>query len=233
MTFPDMGMAVYGLGAALVIGLLIGLERERAKGDGSGREAAGIRTFALLALCGAVAMLIGTAAVAVAGLAVGALMFASHRATRDQDPGLTTEVAMLATFLHGIRSNATSADAGKLGGKRPFEPLSALRFMAIFAGIILLAAIVRTHLGNASIPWVLGMSGIADVHAAAASAAQLVSSGEVDLQGASLGVLTALGANTVLKCVLALARGGGGYALRLVPGVLAATATFALVLFIG
>jgi uncharacterized membrane protein (DUF4010 family) len=142
-------------------------------------------------------------------------------------------VAIAVAFLIGIRSNATSADAGKLGGKRPFEPLSALRFMAIFAGIILVAAIVRTHLGNVSIPWVLGISGIADVHAAAASAAQLVSSGEVDIQSAALGVLTALAANTALKCALALARGGGGYALRVIPGVLAATATFALVLFIG
>ena len=49
----------FGLGVSLGIGLLIGLERERSKGIGSGRRPAGIRTFTLASLLGAVAMHLG------------------------------------------------------------------------------------------------------------------------------------------------------------------------------
>ena len=41
---------VFKLGAALGIGLLIGVERERRKGSGASRAPAGIRTFAVASL---------------------------------------------------------------------------------------------------------------------------------------------------------------------------------------
>jgi uncharacterized membrane protein YhiD involved in acid resistance len=44
---------------ALGIGLLIGAERERRKGVGPGRAAAGIRTFAITSVLGAVSMRLG------------------------------------------------------------------------------------------------------------------------------------------------------------------------------
>ena len=50
---------------AVGVGLMIGLERERTKGVGSTRRPAGIRTFALAALMGAVAEHIGGAALIV------------------------------------------------------------------------------------------------------------------------------------------------------------------------
>ncbi len=46
---------------ALGLGLLIGLERERSKGEGPTRRPAGIRTFALTALLGAAAVYLGGA----------------------------------------------------------------------------------------------------------------------------------------------------------------------------
>jgi uncharacterized membrane protein YhiD involved in acid resistance len=46
---------------AHAIGLLIDLERQRSKGDGSARRSAGLRTFALVALLGAIAMHFGGA----------------------------------------------------------------------------------------------------------------------------------------------------------------------------
>lgn len=91
------------LAIALVLGLLIGLQRERAGG-----EVAGIRTFALIALSGAVA---GTLADPYGGwlvvicLAAVALTLAAGNAIRmragDLDPGITTEMAGLVTFLTG------------------------------------------------------------------------------------------------------------------------------------
>lgn len=46
---------VLGLAAAFGAGLLIGIERKRRKGQGAQRALAGIRTFTLAALMGAIA----------------------------------------------------------------------------------------------------------------------------------------------------------------------------------
>ena len=88
---------------ALGIGLLVGVERERSKGEGPTRGAAGLRTFALIGLVGGVAGLFDQPLLtAVAGLFVAAAAVASYRRSRPDDPGLTTEVAMFATFLLGV-----------------------------------------------------------------------------------------------------------------------------------
>lgn len=50
--------AIVGLAVALGIGLIVGIERERRKGDGDRRAAAGLRTFAIVALAGAVAQIL-------------------------------------------------------------------------------------------------------------------------------------------------------------------------------
>lgn len=90
------------LAVALGIGLLMGLERERRKGSGPTRQFAGVRTFALVALLGGISVATGieplvpvaaafVAAVAVLGYALG---------PRD-DPGLTSEVALMVAFVLG------------------------------------------------------------------------------------------------------------------------------------
>ena len=48
-----------GFLVALGVGLLIGIDRERNKGEGPARQAAGLRTFTLAALLGAVAIATG------------------------------------------------------------------------------------------------------------------------------------------------------------------------------
>src|SRR6266542_2152535 len=93
---------VVGFAVALGVGLLIGIDRERRKGSGATRDPAGLRTFALAALLGAVAMAVGKeillAAVALGVVAFGGL---SYWRARDDDPGLTTETAMVLTTLLG------------------------------------------------------------------------------------------------------------------------------------
>ncbi|MFA6985503.1 MAG: MgtC/SapB family protein, partial [Arenimonas sp.] len=81
-------------GVALGIGLMLGVERERNKGTGPGRAAAGVRTFMLFALAGALADWIGSVGLLVAGAFVCLLVFASYRRSPAEDPGLTTEIAM-------------------------------------------------------------------------------------------------------------------------------------------
>lgn len=100
---------VLGLATALGGGLLIGLERERRKGRGGDRQAAGIRSFALTALGGGLAqasaqpLLVGAGALMVLALAAVAYR-ASRESPRNADPGLTTELALFVTYLVGVLS---------------------------------------------------------------------------------------------------------------------------------
>jgi uncharacterized membrane protein (DUF4010 family) len=105
-----------GFAAALCIGLLVGIERERRKGRGPHRASAGLRTFAVAALAGAVSMYLG-GAVLLAGSALGVAAFAAvgYLRSAEDDPGITTEIALLLTLLLGglaIRAPALAASLG-------------------------------------------------------------------------------------------------------------------------
>ena len=50
---------ILNLAVALGIGLLIGAERERRKGEGPSRSPAGIRTFTVASLAGAISLIVG------------------------------------------------------------------------------------------------------------------------------------------------------------------------------
>jgi uncharacterized membrane protein (DUF4010 family) len=95
-----VGMA--GAAAALGIGLLIGLERERHKGQGEERGCAGLRTFAITALLGYVAMPVGGGLLlGILVLAVAMLVSVAYWRSRSDDPGLTSEVALLTVLILG------------------------------------------------------------------------------------------------------------------------------------
>lgn len=83
---------------ALAIGLLLGFERERSHRR---NLPAGSRSFALLALAGAIAASFNTWAVVVGLVAVGALSALAYFRTSDDDPGTTTEIAALVAYLLG------------------------------------------------------------------------------------------------------------------------------------
>jgi uncharacterized membrane protein (DUF4010 family) len=111
---PDGGSWI-GLVVALGVGLLVGIERERRKGRGPEREAAGLRTFALVAVAGALAQSLAPGAlVAVGGAAVAALAALGYwRSARgrkaEHDPGMTTEVALVVTYLVGVQCTVQPA----------------------------------------------------------------------------------------------------------------------------
>ena len=91
-----------GLSVALGIGLLVGAERERRKDTSPTRNAAGIRTFSVSAMLGAVSVLLGNELVmAVTALIVGAGTLVAYQRTHDLDPGLTTEFSLFLTCLLG------------------------------------------------------------------------------------------------------------------------------------
>ena len=94
---------VIGLATALGGGLLVGIERERRKGKGPRRALAGVRTFALAALAGAGAMALGQALlIAIGAVLVVTLAAMGYWRKRTQDPGVTTELALLVTYLLGV-----------------------------------------------------------------------------------------------------------------------------------
>lgn len=104
----------FNFAIAVGVGLMIGLERERSKGVGVTRRPAGIRTFTLAALMGAVANhLGGVPLLAVATASVVALAALSYFRGRDDDPGLTTEIGLIATpLLGGLAMSDTGLAAG-------------------------------------------------------------------------------------------------------------------------
>jgi uncharacterized membrane protein (DUF4010 family) len=91
------------LALALGIGLLIGVERERRKGQGPTRQFAGVRSFTLVALLGAGTQLLGEVwLTALAGALVAALAVVAYSRDRSPDPGVTTEIALFLTFVLGV-----------------------------------------------------------------------------------------------------------------------------------
>lgn len=406
---PTLSNELLGFCVAFAVGLLIGIDRERNKGDGPLRAAAGVRTFILVALAGAIAQRLGVVGIAIGGAFVGLAALASYRRSHVEDPGLTTEVAMLVTFLLGVlamtalpiaaglgvvvalvlasksslhrfvRNTLTEQElhdallliaaavvvlpllpdrvvdpwqalnphtlwllvvlvmainaagyvalrmlgpgaglalAGFIGGfvsstatiaamgdraraspqwlaqcvsaalcsniatiimlavvvgalspallstlmwplifagsaallsawlvharsastavahsavapGRPFEPRHALVFAAIVSAILLLSAGVHRWLGDTGVQLAAGVAGLADLHAASASVAQLVASGEIGVDNAAWPVFIALVANSLSKLLMGWLRGGTGFLLRLLPGVVLIVVAFA------
>ena len=100
---------VWGLASALIIGALVGIERERSKALSGNVGIGGVRTFILFALTGAVASWLshelGSAWIFVAALgSVGALAVAGYVVQARIKPnavGLTTETAAIGVCLLG------------------------------------------------------------------------------------------------------------------------------------
>lgn len=103
---PDTPQLLQSFGAALGLGLLVGLQREWVH-----NRIAGIRTFALLTLFGALSgllgMLYGAWVIAASVLAFVGIVVVGHLSelkNREPDSGLTTEMAMMIMFAVGIIS---------------------------------------------------------------------------------------------------------------------------------
>lgn len=119
------------LAVALGIGLIVGLERGwKTRDQHAGQRQAGLRTFALSGLCGGIVAALSLPdrfAVLAAGIVVvGALVVVGYAvATREhKDFGMTTELALLATF--GLGAFAV------LGA--PFEAAAAGIVMTLLLG---------------------------------------------------------------------------------------------------
>ena len=111
---PDL-QVWFGLVVALGLGLLIGIERERSKGEGPDRAAAGVRSFTLVALLGALGSHLGVPAMVLAGTFVALAALLSYVRSSSDDPGLTTEIALVLTYLLGVLAQSEPGLAAALG----------------------------------------------------------------------------------------------------------------------
>jgi uncharacterized membrane protein (DUF4010 family) len=151
----DVGV-IWDFATALLIGALIGVEREKRRSEDL--EGIGLRTFILFALIGAVAGFLSRGGglpwvLLAAFLPVSALLFAGYsQASRAQDGafGLTTEIAAVAVFLLGAMTMLGHRElaiglgvvtAAALAYKQPLHGLVAkLGWDDVYAGVRLLVA---------------------------------------------------------------------------------------------
>ena len=89
------------LAVALGVGLLIGTERERSKGMGPDRPSAGIRTFTIASLLGAVSSVFNFWLLVVSIFCVMIFVAIAYFNRPGKDPGLTTEIALIFTVILG------------------------------------------------------------------------------------------------------------------------------------
>src|SRR5574342_651300 len=107
MDFPELPDAIHAALRFLVslgVGLLLGLERERRPA-----AKAGLRTFALVAMFGTAAGLLGEVLdspwIVAAGLAaVGAMIIVAYGGAKapEEDPGTTTVIALMFCYSLGV-----------------------------------------------------------------------------------------------------------------------------------
>lgn len=111
----DLNPLWLNLVVALGIGLLIGAERERSKGSGPDRSPAGIRTFAIAAMLGGVSTMLYEWLLFVVVLGVIVFTATSYYSRSSQDPGLTTEIALVLTVILGSLAMSDMALSAALG----------------------------------------------------------------------------------------------------------------------
>ena len=98
------------LAVALGIGLLVGAERERSKGMDPDRLLAGIRTFTIVALLGAVSAVVSFWLLIVSVICVTVFAALAYVVRVNEHPGLTTEITLVFTAILGGLAMTTSKD---------------------------------------------------------------------------------------------------------------------------
>lgn len=121
------------LAVALGVGFIVGLQREKSAADEHRKPLAGVRTFPLVALSGALGVLLAPplgawiVGAAFLSLIVPLTLAYADDLRRGRDPGFTTEITLVVTFLLGC---ATTVD---LGPARPRLLLCAAIAVAVTA----------------------------------------------------------------------------------------------------
>lgn len=159
--------------------------------------------------------------------------------------GLVSQALLLRMALPLLAAGATVAiyaalfavhtekDGGerKVPAGRPFDPKTVLLFVLLVGGAIIVSALLTRWLGNRGLLIASAISGLADAHAAAVSAASLAVNGSIPLDFAALGVLIGFSVNTLSKCVLAFWVGNRRFGFAFAPAILLSVSAAWVVLY--
>lgn len=129
----------------------------------------------------------------------------------------------LAGFASGLvlhlKARKDGANADQVRFANPFELSSALKFGAIFAGVLLGTRAAMHYWGKEGVVVASLISGGFDVDAISISLARMPST-ELDPRQAALGILLACCANTLVKAGIAVALGGWSFGWRVLAAML-------------
>jgi uncharacterized membrane protein (DUF4010 family) len=113
---------------------------------------------------------------------------------------------------------------------RAFKLTQALSVALVIAGVVMLTAWLREHFGETGALITAGLAALVELHAAAASLAQLNALGALELSAAQRGVLIVMATASIAKSVLAFFSGGLRYGLYVAGGLFVMMAAASLVM---
>jgi uncharacterized membrane protein (DUF4010 family) len=102
---------------------------------------------------------------------------------------------------------------------RAFDLKTSVGFSVLLGVVMTASAGLNAWLGDAGLLIGAAVSGFADAHATAASAASLMAAGKIEATQAMVPILLGLTTNAVTKAVVAFQAGGPAYANKIVPGL--------------
>jgi uncharacterized membrane protein (DUF4010 family) len=190
-------------GAALGLGLLLGLERERQ------RDAellfGGIRTFALIALISNAFVLAIMVAWTIMFLRV-VLMVSLVNNAMARGLALALGWMAAASLLVSLvlwRRSRTREKAVVTTGTNPFELSEAIKFGLLFGVVTVLAKAAEAYLGATGLYLAGAVAGLTDVDAISLSMANLAITNPEILKTAQRTIVIAVLSNTLVKCGMA------------------------------
>jgi uncharacterized membrane protein (DUF4010 family) len=102
---------------------------------------------------------------------------------------------------------------------RAFDLKLPLLLTVVVSVTLVLAEVLNARFGSSGLALATALTGFADAHAAAISAATLVAAGRLEADAAVIPILVALTTNSVTKAALAAGIGGWAYAHRVILGL--------------
>jgi uncharacterized membrane protein (DUF4010 family) len=178
---------------------------------------AGVIAAASPALLPQVAGPLAAAALGLLAVAVYSLRAGAHSAAAQQ----SLPIAMAEPAAPAVPMPAATPVALAEQTPGAFKLTHALGLAALIAAVSLLAAWLRVVAGDAGVLVAAVLVALAEVHAAAASIAQLSASGGMGTSTAGWGLVAVLASSALAKAVLAWVSGGGRYGLRVGAGLVA------------
>lgn len=207
-------------------GFLAGFASSTAAVAGFGQRARAETTHVGSAASAALFANLGSLALLAGVLGAGAPQLLRHVALP-----LGAGAAVLATFaLAGVLRQEALRALPASGKARAFHLSHALLLVGLMALLLVASVLLQRQFGSTGVLLAAAAVAMAEVHAAAASLAQLAAQQQLALQAASWGLVLLLLTAGLAKSALAFASGGARYGWRVATGLMAVPLAMGLVM---